>query len=175
MSTVYIWEAANLFCGDHDPTASKHLVIQELKLPTLQEQFQDHAPGGGPVAVEFSTNINKLEPTFKFVGEDNGMLSQFGLGSRLRQIYTAYSVIVDRRTSRRIERKSIMEARLGKIETDAFKRGEVAATDYALNELMHYEVWFDGREKLYWDFFENDWRIDGVSQNAEANRILRIR
>ena len=36
MSTIYVMEAANLFCGDHDPTASKHLTLSELKLPPLQ-------------------------------------------------------------------------------------------------------------------------------------------
>lgn len=175
MSTIYIWEAANLFCGDHDPTASKHLVIQELKLPTLQEQFQDHSPGGAPVAVEFGTSINKLEPTFKFIGEDPDLMTQFGLGTRLRQIYTAYSVVVDRRTSRRIERKAIIEARLGKIEPDAFKKGEILGVDYALNEVLHYEIWFDGVRKIYWDFWENEWAPGPRAENADANRILRIR
>ena len=39
MSTIYIMEAANLFCGDHDPTASKHLTLTELQLPALQEMY----------------------------------------------------------------------------------------------------------------------------------------
>jgi hypothetical protein len=32
MSTIYVMEAANLFCGDDDPTASKHLTLTELQL-----------------------------------------------------------------------------------------------------------------------------------------------
>ena len=52
MSSLYILEAANLFCGDHDPTASKHLALQELKLPALEEMTQDHMPGGGRVQIE---------------------------------------------------------------------------------------------------------------------------
>ena len=35
MSTLYVWEAANLFVGTEDPTKSKHLKIMSLKLPSL--------------------------------------------------------------------------------------------------------------------------------------------
>lgn len=174
MSTLYVYEAANLFCGDHDPTKSKHLAIQELKLPALQEQFQDHTPGGAPVGIEIGTSIQKPEPTFKLVGFDPDLLLQFGLGSRMRHIYTAYSVIVDKRSGRRIERKAVIEGRLGKIEEDAFKKGDLVATDYAINEVFHYEIWFDKKEKYYWDFWTNTFRKDGVSENSEINQILRI-
>jgi hypothetical protein len=29
-------------------------------------------------------------------------------------------------------------------------------------------------EKIHWDFFTSDWRVDGVSQNADERAILRI-
>ena len=174
MSTLYVFAAANLFVGDDDPTKSKHLVIQELKLPALQGQYQDHMPGGAPVGVEIETGINKLEASFKLVGFDPDTLQMFGLGSRVRHTYTAYSVITDRRTGRRIERKAIIEGRLGKVEEDTFKKGDLVATDYAINEIWHYEVWFDKQEMLYWDFASNVLRIRNVPQNAEDNQILRI-
>ena len=68
MSTIYVMEAANLFAGDHDPTASKHLTLAELKLPTLQEMYQDHHAGGSRVQIEVAVGISKLEPTFKLNG-----------------------------------------------------------------------------------------------------------
>ena len=174
MSTIYVFEAANLYCGDADPTKSKHLAIQELKLPTLQAQYQDHMPGGAPVGVEFETGIQKMEPTFKFLGFDPHLLAQFGLGSRNKHIYTAYSVITDRRTGRRVERKSIMEGRLGKVEEDTLKKGELVSTDYAINEVTHYEIWFDKTEVFYWDFWTNTLRNAGVDENRDINQILRI-
>ena len=39
---------------------------------------------------------------------------------------------------------------------------------------MHYELWFNEKEKLFWDFFSTEWRLDGVSQNDDERRILRI-
>ena len=174
MNTIYVMEAVNLFCGDHDPTASKHLTITELKLPPLQGIYADHHGGGARVAIEVEVGIQKLEPTFKLAGVDPDLLGQFGLGSRYKNVYTAYGKVRDKRTGRDIEAKAIIEARLGKIEPDAFTRGELMGHEYALNEVTHYELWFDNKPKIVWDFFENRWEVDGEDQNAQDNRILRI-
>ena len=173
MSTMFIVNNFNLFVG-LDPGTGKHLTLQELKLPALQAQYQDHMAGGAPVGVEVETGINKLEPTFKLTGYDPHTLAQFGLGSRNRQVYSAFHVITDKATGRKIELKALIEGRLGKVETDAYKKGDLLTTDYAINEVWHYEVWFDKKELVYWDFRENEWRINGVSETAEDNSILRI-
>lgn len=174
MSTVFMMEAANLFCGDHDPTKSKHLTLAELKLPDLVGMYADHHPGGGLVATEFEVGVEKLEPTFKLSGFDPDLLTEFGLGARIRNVFTAYGVIRDQRTGRQIESKSIIEARLGKVAPDAFQRGEMQGHEYAMNSVVHYELWFDGAEKIFWDFFTNTWRVGGVDQYADTNRILRV-
>ena len=173
-STVYIQTAANLFCGDHDPTKSKHLTLDEMRLPSLEENYADHTPGGALVGVEFSTGIKKLEAGFKLKGQDPDLMSQFGLGSRIRNVFTSYGVIVDKRTGRKIESKAILEARLGRVAPDAFTRGDLAGCDYAMNEIIAYHLYWDGKEKYYFDFFENAWRVDGVDQYRDENVILRI-
>lgn len=174
MSTLYIVEAANLFCGDHDAANSKHLAIQELKLPNLQEIYTDHHAGGANVQIEIGVGVQKLEPTFKLVGFDPSLLAQFGLSGKRRLLYTAYGKVTDLRTGEAVELKAVMEGRLGKIEGDAFQRGEAMAHDYAINEVVHYEIHFGGQEKLYWDFWTNAWRVDGVDHREDENRILRI-
>lgn len=174
-ATVYILETANLFCGDHDPTASKHLTLRELKLPDLNEVFLDHAPGGGRAKVEFGVGLlEKLQPTFKLHGWDPLLLEQFGLATKLKNTFTAYGEIKDRRTGASIEVKAILEGRLGKIAQDPFRRGESQEADYVINEVTHYELWFDGKEKLIFDFWTNTWRVGGVDQNSDTNRVLRI-
>jgi uncharacterized protein len=89
-------------------------------------------------------------------------------------VFTAYGVIRDKRTGIAIESKAIIEGRLGKIEPDAFQRGELQGHEYTINEVMHYELWFNEKEKLFWDFFSTEWRLDGVSQNDDERRILRV-
>jgi len=174
MSNLYVMEAANLFAGDHDPTASLHLELTELALPNLEEMFQDHHPGGSRVQIEVAVGINKLSSTFKLAGWNPGLLTQFGLGETARRMFTAYGVIRDKREGRAIEAKALIEGRLGKAEADAFQRGELQGHDYAINEIMHYELWFDGKEKIFWDFFSTEWRVDGVAQNADEIAILGI-
>jgi P2 family phage contractile tail tube protein len=173
MSTMFVVNNFNLFVG-LDPGAGKHLTLQEMKLPALQAQYQDHMAGGAAVGIEIETGINKLEPTFKLVGVDPQALTQFGLGSKIKNVFSAYGVVQDRRTGREIEMKVIMEGRLGKVDAEAYQKGNLLAHDYAINEVTHYEVFFDRRELVYWDFYENVWRIDGVDQNGTANQIMRI-
>jgi P2 family phage contractile tail tube protein len=167
-------EAVNLFCGNDDPTDSKHLTLSELKLPDLQAIYADHHAGGALVAIEVEVGIQKLEPTFKLNGFDPTLLAQFGLGSRFRQNFTAYGAVRDQRTGQAIEAKAIIEARLGKVAPDGFQRGEMHSHEYAMNSVVHYELWFDNKEKIVWDFFTSVWRVDGVDQNSNENRILRI-
>lgn len=174
MANVYILESANLFCGDHDPSNSKHLTLEELKLPDLQETMADHAPGGGKVGVEFAVGVEKLEPTFNLKGFDPDLLSQFGIGGKGRKTFTAYGVIRDKRSGQAKEVKAIMEGRLSKVSLGAFQRGEASGGEYGINEVLHYALFFDGKEKLYWDFFTNELRLDGVDPDPDTNSILRI-
>ena len=174
MSTMYVMEAVNLFVGDDDPTASKHLSIAELKLPDLSETFAEHGPGGGRVSIEVPVGIEKLEATFKLNAFDPQVMSKFGLGSKMTHNYTAYGSVVDRRTGRAIEAKALIEGRIGKVGSDAFQRGNLQGHEFSISGIMHYELWFDGAEKYYWDFWTNAWRVDGTDENADINRILRI-
>jgi len=173
-NTFYMMEAVNLFCGTADPTAGKHLTLAELKLPDLQAIYADHHAGGALIATEFEVGIEKLEPTFKLNGTDPLLLKEFGLGARHRSTYTAYGVVRDQRSGKALEAKAIIEARLGRVAPDAFQRGEMHGHEYAMNSVVHYEYWFDGQEMIAWDFFTSTWRVGGVDQNAEENRILRI-
>jgi uncharacterized protein len=153
-SKLLVMEAANLFCGDHDPTASKHLTLSELQLPMLQEMFADHHAGGSRVKIEIPVGIEKLEPTFKLVGWDGSLR--------------------DKKTGVAIGSKAIIEGRLGKIEQEAFKRGELQSHDYAINGVTHYELHVDGVEKVFWDFYTTQWRIDGRPQNDDERRLLNL-
>lgn len=173
-STIYVLEAVNLFCGDHDPHASKHLTITEMAIPTLEELTVDHLPGGSPVQVEFTVGIKKFEPTFKLAGFDPDLLSQFGLTTQVRQMFTAYGVIRDKRRGTEIEAKVVIEGRLGLVKPDPWKRADLQHHDYGIKEVMHFAYWFNGQRKLFWDYWTNAWEVDGVDQFNTANRIMRI-
>ena len=175
MATIYLLEAVNLFMGDHDPTASNHLELEEFKLPEPSVKASEHAPGGGILTVDFSMNLlEKLEPTFKLRGFNPDRLKQFGLNTPYRHIFTAYGVIRDKRSGKAIEAMAVVEAKIGKITPDAFKRGDDFGHEYALQEVVSYKLAVAGEEVFAVDFFENTWRVGGVDQFADVNRILRV-
>jgi P2 family phage contractile tail tube protein len=175
MATIYLLEAVNLFMGDHDPNASNHLELEEFKLPEPSIKTSEHAPGGGVLTVDFGMNlIEKLEPTFKLRGFNPERLKQFGLNTPYRNIFTAYGVVRDKRTGRAIEAKAVIEAKLGKLTPDAFKRGDDFGHEYAMIEVVHYELFVGPDEIFAVDFFENTYRVGGADQFADANRILRV-
>jgi hypothetical protein len=174
MSGLLIMEAANLFCGDHDPNNSKHLTLSELALPELQEMFADHHAGGSRLQIEVPTGIQKLTPSFKLAGWDPEVLPMFGLNSRATNHFTAYGVLRDRATGVAQEAKAVMRGRLGKVGPEAFQRGEMQGHDYEINAVVHYELWVNGAEKFFFDFFSSEWRVDGVAQNDDERSILQI-
>lgn len=175
MATIYLLEAVNLFMGDHDPSASNHLELEELKLPEPTIKTSEHSPGGGVMTVDFTMNIiEKLEPTFKLRGFNPERLKQFGLNTPYRGVFTAYGVIRNKRSGQAIEAKAVIEAKLAKIAPDAFKRGDDFGHEYSLMEVVHYELLVAGGEVFSIDFFENTYRVGGVDQFGDVNRILRV-
>lgn len=172
---LYFTEAFNLFVGDSGPDNSKHLTLESLKLPVLEENTQSYTPGGGLGEITVGgLGLKALEFTFKVKGPDPQIMSQFGLGSRGRLPYTAYGAIRDKQGGGAVELKAVVEGRLVRLEKDEFQRGELGGHDHAINEIWHYELWWGGKEKFYYDFLTTSWRVDGVAQNADVRNILRI-
>lgn len=175
MSLLYVQEAFNLFVGDDGPNNSKHLNLTSLKLPTLEEKSQDHFAGGaiGEVAIG-GLGLSKLEVSFKIAGHDPQIMSQFGLGTRWNMPYTIYGLVRDKTGGAPVELKSVIQGRLAKIEGDEMRRGELMGHDHMIHEVLRYQLWFNQKEKYYYDFLTSEWRVDGVPQNADARNILRI-
>jgi P2 family phage contractile tail tube protein len=172
-SHFYVMEAVNLFCGVDD-VKGRHLTLTSLKLPTLQEKYQDHMPGGGPADIEVATGIQKFEAGFNTNGEDAELLRLFGLGARSRQTFTALGAMRSKRTGELVQSKAILEARLGTVAPDDFQRGELRGYEYSLNEILRFELHQGADELFFFDFFENIVRVGGVGVNDDVNRLLRI-
>ncbi|ACI92724.1 putative phage major tail tube protein [Afipia carboxidovorans OM5] len=172
---LIIHEAGALFVGDDGPDNGKHVNLLTIKLPTLEEKTSTHFAGGaiGEISVG-GLGLSPLEATFKLAGYDPQTMSQFGLGAAGSRPYTYYGALRDKQGGRVIELKSIMYGRLTKIEGDEYQRGDLLGHDHAISEILRYQVYYDGKEKYFYDFFNSDWRVDGVSQNADVRNILRI-
>lgn len=174
MNNVFVMESANLFAGDHDPSASNHLTLQELKLPGLEENYVDHAAGGAPFAIEVDTHLTRLEATFNLVGFNTQVMTLIGHSSRERQVFTAYGVVRDRRTGEAVEAKAVLQGRLGRVNPTNFRKGDLQGHEYSIRGIVHYELFFNNVEIYFWDFFISTRRIGGEDLNVDHNNILRI-
>ena len=184
-STIYVMESANMICGNSGgrgsaPGISTHLVLQELKLPTLEENYVDHAPGGAPVAIEIPTHQNKLEATFNLAGWDPKIMSYIGQNDPTYQVFTAYGLIRDRRTSRAHQAKAVMEGRLGRVNPTAFSKGNLMSHEYSIKSIVSYKLLMQEQangpldEIYWWDFFTSVRRVGGKDLNRDMIRMLAI-
>jgi Bacteriophage tail tube protein len=184
-NTVYTMESANLICGDisakTSPGISTHLVLQELKLPTLEENYVDHTPGGAAVGIEIPSHINKLEATFNLAGWDPDVMVFLGRETRFHQRFTAYGLIRDRRSSAALQCVAIMEGRIGRVNPTAFSKGNMMSHEFSIKSIVSYQLFMQRttedpllREIYSWDFFTSIKRIDGVDLNDDMVRLLAI-
>src|ERR1039458_4819477 len=97
---LVIAEGVNLYVGDNPPNNSKHLNLESVRLPELEDMTQSFHPGGSVGQIEVGgMGLKALELTFKLKGWDAQAMSQFGLGSPSQLPYTIYGVRSEEHTS----------------------------------------------------------------------------
>jgi phage tail tube protein FII len=184
--TVYVMEGANLICGNSVgangpmPGISTHLVLQEMKLPTMEENYAEHTPAGAPIAIEVPTHINRLEATFNLAGWDPDIMRFLGQNSSEYHHFTVYGMIRDRRTSIALQAIARIQGRLGRVNPTAFSRGNLMSHEYAIKSIVAYSlnmqknVGEDPSPIFDWDFFTSDFIVGGEDINADMMRTLAI-
>lgn len=183
-ATIYTLESVNMICGDTGdgsaPGVSTHLVLQELKLPGLEENYVDHAPGGAAIAIEIPTHMNRLEATFNLAGWDPEIMTFISREERRYQRFSVYGLIRDRRTSEALQGYAVIEGRIGRVNPTAFRKGDLMAHEYSIRAITHYELYMQlGKgeepwEVYWWDFFTSTKRIGGEDQNKDLVKLLAL-
>jgi uncharacterized protein len=171
-----ILRGVNLYVGDEGPeTSSKHLQLDELKLPQLEEQAEEFRPGGADLAYEVPLGLAKLEASFKLKGIDPHTLGHFGLGFGERRRYTGYAALYSEVDGAWKDAVAVMEGRIGMVEGDAWKKGELAGHDYKISSIWFYRLSIGG-EEIYQIGVNPPVRvIRGVDHYAQVRNLLRIR
>jgi len=167
-------EAANLFTGGDPPNNSNHLALQSLKLPGMEEAFQDHSAGGAPVAIRIDTHINPLEATFNLLGWNIQVYNLMRSWVKANQHFTARGLVRDRMSGKAIAAEAVMWGRLSRINPTDYRRNDLMAHEHQINGITHYELKVGDQEVVYWDFFTNELVIMGIDRNREQNNILLI-
>lgn len=181
--TLWTMESVNLVVGDTggnaQPGESTHLSIQELKLPALEEAFTDHVPGGAYHAIEINSHITRLESTFNLAGWQPNVFQYIRNEGQSDARYTAYGLVRDRRTGDPLNAVAKMWGRMGRVNPVAFSKGNLFHHEYSIRGITHYQLIMQlqpgvNTELYYWDFFENERRVMGVSVSSQINALLGI-
>lgn len=156
---VLSMEAANLFCGKGASTsASTHLVLTQVKLPSFDINYVDHRPGGAPVGVEIDTICNHLECTFVTLGLQPGILSMLRSLSFDDHYFEFYGVLRDQIEGSLWQAVARMTGQLARADPTPFDKGDVLHTQYSIRGMTHYELNVAGQEVYFWDFAQNIFR-----------------
>lgn len=176
-ATIFHMDSANLFVGDDDPTNSQFLVIKDVKLPTLEESTKEHSGGGAAAAITLGMRqLNALELGFNLEGFNPDVMNKFmPIGSASTK-YTVRGNVRDVRTHKDIETKAIIGGRMVKVDIGEFKKDDGISTGYEIKEVLSYQLFFDGAEKFYFDYFAGmaGVRVDGQQLFLDAARNLGL-
>jgi hypothetical protein len=182
--SIYTLESANLICGDVSnktaPGISTHLVLQELKLPTLEENYVDHNAGGANIGIEIPSHMNKLEVTFNLAGWSAEVMKLLARDEVPHQMFTAYGLIRNRSDSTALQCIATMHGRLGRVNPTAFSKGNLMHHEYSIKSIVFYSLFMQTiyganlEEIYYWDFFTSVRRVGGIDLNRQMVQLLGI-
>jgi phage tail tube protein FII len=171
-----ILDYANLFCGaaPEDSNASNHLVLANLKLPTLEIQYVDHRPGGAWVAVEIDVVTTRMEVEFEIVGITPQIMVLLQAIEFQKTLFHAYGSVrsylggfgdYSQPEGIAYQLYAKFRGQLGRVEPMPYRRGDVFHMRYAVRGLMNYELYLADNPIYRWDFFQNTFRV-GAMQDA---------
>jgi len=166
---------ANLFCGKEaaDESNSNHLVLAELKLPTMEEQYVDHRPGGGPITIEIDLMVNRLEATFSLVGWSPQVAELFNSWVADDNWFTAYGYVQDQITGEASQGIALFRGRLGRAEPVNWRPGDLQHWNYSIRSILHYELVLADESLYLYDFANNTFLVGGVDRMADINAQLQ--
>ena len=170
-----ILRGINLYVGDEPVSeASKHLELEELKLPDLEENLQTFEPGGSVGAVQVAMGLKEMEASFKLKAWDPYTMAHFGLGAAERRRFTGYGALIDEVSGVEKDIVAVMEGRLSKVEGEAMKKGDLAGHDYTISGIWFYRLSVGGTELYQISINPPRRRIAGVDKFAALRNALRI-
>jgi hypothetical protein len=158
MNPFLVLEHVNLFCGTENPGSdvSNHLILNELQLPKLAEQYIDHRPGGAPVAVEVDVILQHLEASFSMLGVQPQVMRLLRPYSRQQTWFVALGVLRDPDSGDFTQAMAQMQGRLGTVEPQNWQRGQPFHTHYAIRSIVQYRLTVAGYGNIVtWDFYNN--------------------
>jgi len=171
MAYLYILEGANLFSGSEDNS----IILETVKIPDMEEIVASFHSAASYGALEIGgLGLKELMIPFKVGGVDPLNMITFGLFGVANISWTIYGAVRDKVDNTLSQLKAIAVGRVKKISPDTYKRGDLFGMTYDISEISHYELYFDGQELYFYDFYNHIWRVNGVDQVGPVNNALGL-
>ena len=175
MSDVLLLETANVFIGKHDPSKSKHLVVQNLTLPGVDFVTVEHQAGGAPMGVKWNMgSIKPLEPKFKLAGFDREAYRAAAIGSGRVETITMRGSIRRKSDGAELECVAKFRGSLGTMTPDEFGPSKEMGHDHMLADVTYYRLVIGGEEWFLVDFFRAVVRRFGIDEWATRRQYLGL-
>lgn len=146
-------EAANIFCGSSGD--SNHLRLTSVHLPSIEEVYIDHRPGGAPIAIEIDVMINKLQCDFRLIGWNPNVDKLVSAWAASSNYFSVFGALRDRNTGQVHQAVAMMYGRLGQARPEAWQRGRAFTSDYSIRGIIKYTLTVANTQVFNWDFFNN--------------------
>jgi phage tail tube protein FII len=146
-------EAANIFCGAGG--GSNHLRLINVKLPSYEEVYVDHKPGGAPIAIEVDVLVNRLQCDFTLAGWTPEVDALIGSWQGGTNQFMMFGALRDRLSGVVQQTQATITGRLGKAAVNEWQRGIVGNSAYSVRGVIAYKLVVAGTIMIDWDFFNN--------------------
>lgn len=175
-NTIERIDAATIFVGDDDPNNSLHLKIKSVGvILDLEEATMSHKAGGHVMTLEMgerSFTMGTLK--FSMTGIDTDIITRFMPSKRIK--YTVRANVRDLRKDEDVSMVAIVEGRMVRVTHKDFEKESDVGGEYEIKEIVMYELYKNGVEKLWFDYFAGPagYRRNGQPMFPELSRNLGL-
>jgi hypothetical protein len=175
-NTIERIDAANLFVGDDDPSASLHLKIKSVGIILdLEEATMSHKAGGHVMTLEMgerSFTMGTLK--FSMTGIDTDVMTRFMPSSRIK--YTVRANLRDLKKDIDVSLVAIVEGRMVRVTHKDFEKESDVGSEFEIKEIVNYELYKNGQEIFWFDYFAgpSGYRRNGQPMFPELSRNLGL-
>ena len=147
-----------------DPDKSRVNILTKLYMPGIKYTTASHNPGGGVGAVEFvKPRIEAPEPKAELKGLDTDLMGLLGQPIA----WTFASSFRKLPENKWVSCRGEIHGALTEWEPDEMSAEDLMGCNLVWKEVTRLEVTLDGKELLYWDWWEGELRPD---PNASLSR-----
>lgn len=157
-----------------DDTHNLANILEEMKLPVMEENKETFQPGGADGEVEIAgLGTKALTIGLKTKGHAVPLLSMFGGAAGKRHNFTGKKLVTDEMSGEEFEHAIDVVGRLTKIDSGAQQGGKANSYDHEIGSIFTYSEMWNGRVLHRFNLMTGGWDVlNGEPVNTQRRRFL---